>query len=596
MFYLKTENRSDGRTWEKTPEKSDIRVIAGAGIRVTAITDGLYAFYLHRGPNVFIGESLWPTSDDELIKVTEHLQAGGDYRIPDGNVLTIAIMNTQDGDIKVYKSQSCNRPAYFYIDDGKFICTSHLQLINDDGVRLELDQEIMPEFFAYRFIMPPKTLFKNIRYLPGGWSLSGNAVAGEVNLQNNWKLKLNDRVTDIGEIVDSTTQLLRRSMEPIKAMGEKAVLLLSGGLDSSILGAFSKESGIDVDSISSGFHLITGDSGESEYARSAAEVFGFNHSVHDVSEEDYLSALIDSINITGEPIHHLQSAALGLLFSNGIKPGVKYLINGEGADSLFCNTMHYQYWINRSIVRFTDNPFIRVLLKPLLSLPSPIRDRFRYYSYNHSDDHSDMQHFIWGLGAYGDIEWVKDRYGVNLARIVENRRRFLDNYMGWPILDKITILSFCGEADETMKIWGKLAEHHGKIMIYPFSFPALISFAFGVTWEIKAREPKYLLKNVARSVHIPEEIINRRKKSFGFPIAYWALPGTLFQPLVEMAGEMFEPAELQSLQTMELPKAMILWGMLNLYIWQKMFVDDIEPAEIKREVLERHRSQKKKSV
>ena len=70
----------------------------------------------------------------------------------------------------------------------------------------------------------------------------------------------------------------------------------------------------------------------------------------------------------------------------------------------------------------------------------------------------------------------------------------------------------------------------------------------------------------------------------------------MYEEMEKMAEEMFEKKELGSLQTMELPKAMILWGMLNLYIWHKIFIDNIDAAEIAREALERHRFRKKKSA
>ena len=186
MFYFRVENISDGRAGKRLPDWPEPVIVEGDRIRVTAMKGELYAFYLYREPDLLIGESLWPLSDDELTGACEQLQAGNHRCINDGNILTIAVINTRDGGIEVYRSRSCSRPVYFCNGAADIICTSHLQLMKDGGISLELNQEMIPEFFVYRFIMPPETLFKNIQYLPGGWRLSANVITEKIDLQSLW--------------------------------------------------------------------------------------------------------------------------------------------------------------------------------------------------------------------------------------------------------------------------------------------------------------------------------------------------------------------------------------------------------------------------
>lgn len=596
MFCLKIEKKTPStRHGLTTPEAKTITIERG-NFQLVAERDDMYSFFVREDSHIYMGESLTPISDDLIAELAERMAKGNYIDAEDNGILILVSVNLDRGHVDVFKSHSCERPLYYHKGDGIFFCSSRLHSFVDHGLKIELNREVLPEFYVYRFIMPPRTLFKDIGYLPGGWSLSIDMNEGNEELASLWQIDNLPRFGDLEGAVGKTAEYLRGSMRLLRDSGEKSILLLSGGLDSTILGAFCRESGLDIESISSGFHRITGDEGESDYARSAAGILNLRHSVYDIDEEAYLCALIDSIKMTGEPIHHLQSAVLGRLFSRGIEPEVKYLINGNGADSLFCSTMHYQYWTHRLLLKVAGNPLVKALIRRLSAMPSPIGKRFKYYSLDHTDYHRSMNHFIWYLGAYGDAGWVARKFGVGMENIVGNRMNFLDNFSSWSIMDKITILSFCGSVDEDMKIWGRLAEESGKKVIYPFTVPGLIRFAFSLSWDVKAEEPKFLLKRVAHKMGIPGEIINRQKRSFGFPIAFWALPGTLFQPLVEMAGEMFEKKELGSLQTMESPKAMILWGMLNLYIWHKIFVDNIDAAEIKREVLERHRFRKKRSV
>ncbi len=594
MFYLKVENRSDEGPRGKPPERTDLHVIESAKIRITVLTDKLYTFFLNQDSHVFIGESLAPLSDDEIIRIYKRI----DHEPPilHNILLTFAVVDKVSGRTRVYKSICCNRPLYYHCSHRTIKCTSHIQLMKGDGVKLELNQEVLPEFFVYRYVMPPETLFKDIRCLPGGWSLVTEGDHKEISLRKLWNPEKAESNSKLSEAVLTTSKLLHNSIDFLKTYSETTVLMLSGGLDSSILGAISKNKGLDIKSISSGFHCITDEFGESEYALSAAKSMDFDHKIHDVSHEDYLSGLVDSLDVCAEPIHHLQSVILYSLFSKTSEVGARYLINGQGADGLFCHSSQYVWWKYKNILKLADFPFIKIPMTPLVRLLSRFDSRYRLFSYHHSDDHSRADNFIYAHEAYGNIGWVKKYFGVKQDAIVRNRLGFLNSFEQSSLLDKVSLLTFFGDVDKTMRIWGKLAEHFNSIVVYPFSYPDLINHSFRVPWDLKAAEPKMLLRNVAKHIEISDSIIMRSKKSFGFPIAYWALPGTLFQPLVDMAGEMFEKEELRSLQTIESSKAMILWGMINLYIWHKIFVDGIEPAELKREILERHRSLKKKAV
>jgi asparagine synthetase B (glutamine-hydrolysing) len=593
---MKIEKRvSEGRSGSAIPGRNRHLVETGS-LRLTAETDSMYSFFVKENSQIYTGESLVPPADHLIVKLGERLAKGIDFDSEDSGIVTLASVNLKESRVDIFKSHSCNRPLYYLNNESMFFSSSHLQRFTDNGLRIELDQRALPEFYVYRFIMPPRTLFEDIYYLPGGWCLTVDLNEGKPQLENRWRIDRSSQFDNLEGAVEKTAHFLRGSLGFLRESGQKAILLLSGGLDSTILGAACRESGLGKESISSGFHRITGDNGESDYARSAAEALDLRHSIYDIDEETYLCGLVDSINVTAEPIHHLQSAVLGQLFCRGLGPEWKCLINGEGADSLFCNTMHYDYWIRRSLLKMTGNPVSKVAMRALSTLPSPVGDRFRYYTLDHSDDHLSERHFIWDLGAYGDPDWVAGRFDVGKEEIIRNRMSFLDNFRNWSILDKITVLSFCGEADETMKIWGRLAEAAGKKMIYPFTVSGLIRFALSLPWGMKAEEPKYLLKKVAIEMGIPGEIINRPKKSFGFPIRFWAPPGALFQPLVDMAGEIFDRKDLQELQSPESSKAMILWGIINLYIWHKLFVDRIDASDLKSEILDRRKRSKKSPV
>jgi hypothetical protein len=56
-----------------------------------------------------------------------------------------------------------------------------------------------------------------------------------------------------------------------------------------------------------------------------------------------------------------------------------------------------------------------------------------------------------------------------------------------------------------------------------------------------------------------------------------------------MASEMYDQETLKSLQGENPPRAMALWGLLNIYLWQKIHVDGVSPDSIKDEIRQRRK-------
>ena len=67
---------------------------------------------------------------------------------------------------EILKSTISGRPIYYHIDSkGNFFCSTHISMLRKSGVLIEENTDVLPEFFYYRYVMPPATLYKNIRQL-----------------------------------------------------------------------------------------------------------------------------------------------------------------------------------------------------------------------------------------------------------------------------------------------------------------------------------------------------------------------------------------------------------------------------------------------
>lgn len=111
-----------------------------------------------------------------------------------------------------------------------------------------------------------------------------------------------------------------------------------------------------------------------------------------------------------------------------------------------------------------------------------------------------------------------------------------------------------------------------------------------IPWEVKLREPKRLVRAALRNLGIPETLIVRPKLSFGFPQRFWAPKGALFQPVVDMAMHVHEPRVLELLQTEEGGASMVLWCLLNQFLWTQLFEAGRSVEDLSGEILDRRRT------
>ena len=69
----------------------------------------------------------------------------------------------------VSKSTISGRPLYYHLNAaGEFFCSTHISLLKTAGIPIEENVEVLPEFFVFRFVIPPNTLYKNIFQLHSG--------------------------------------------------------------------------------------------------------------------------------------------------------------------------------------------------------------------------------------------------------------------------------------------------------------------------------------------------------------------------------------------------------------------------------------------
>ena len=488
--------------------------------------------------------------------------------------------------LNLFKSTIAGRPMYYHINPaGEFFCSTHISLLRTAGVPIKENIDVLPEFFVYRFVMPPNTLYKNIFQLNAGDHLQikfaqDKATASDIQ---HYMLPQSKDQNNMSLVIEQTYTLLNNSIKTLDPVHKKISLLLSGGLDSSILYKICQHNFQTDTTFSTGFPFENPKNNiEKEYSLSAARLFKTHHYYLDMTSENYLHDLLEAIAKAEVPVHHLQSVPIYALFKK-IPEDKNIVISGLGADDLFGTITQYNqfhveqrllYKLLMKYVKSTYVKYLLTLLKKDWRNYVIIQENYRKSTYPLTD----INNLIWSIGAHGSEEWTTQYFNIPKEDIIKYRYNEIKKLVDRSIYDIISIWSFLGSASTTQTIWSKLGECERKILYYPYTHLDLINYAFSIPWDLKLKTPKNILRFVAKKVDIPEEIINRQKSGFGITPELWAQKDGIFESLIPLAKKIIKEEEIRKMQSTNLKKAMTYWNILNYSIWKRICIHN-EPLD-----------------
>ncbi|MBD3332543.1 hypothetical protein GF356_06815, partial [candidate division GN15 bacterium] len=386
-------------------------------------------------------------------------------------------------------------------------------------------------------------------------------------------------------IVEQVYKTLTAQTRHMTAVAEKPVTLMSGGLDSSAIGLVAKKECGAAKSVSTSFDFANRTERETTYATTMADHLGLEHEVYRTNARRYLSSIVRAIGVAETPLDHLQSALLYDLFDHFRESGTDLYLSGHFADKLFATDIQYAFarWqkiapLLRS-VGLEDS--VKGLLRRLPGLPYSIRSMAQDFSTDSSNPHS----YLWAMREFASRSVTSQALELDEHRAMQSRHELFDEY---PSADFPTQVFLVDALPNSIFGWSMLSESCGARLGSPFASTELSNYLMALPWNVQYRKGKHYLKALLRRHGVPESLINRPKLGFGFPVQYWALPDTLFQPLVDMAGEMFDARLLASLQGSDRSRANLLWNLLNVYLWKKIFEQGADPDDLASELLRRH--------
>lgn len=508
------------------------------------------------------GHILTTHSDTECIA---HLYEdfGEDYVTHLRGMFAIAIWDVSQKKLLLARDRFGIKPLYYWQDGRDVYFGSELKcLLSVDRYERQMDLQSVSEFFTFKYVPGPRTIYRGIAELPPGHIAVWRN--GEFTARRYWQLKFS---SDHSKSVDYYREgLLHHLEEAVRLHLVSEVPLgsfLSGGIDSSaIVALMSKVCPGNVKTFTVGFGDGQPGADERPHARTIAEMFKTDHSecVYDNPQKQVESILPAMIQAFDEPFAD-SSMIPNYLICQAARQWVTVALSGIGGDELFAGYERYRgalaadayqrlpgfltggigavirslpqwefggLWIDR-MKRFVDGAAL------------PLPERYQQY-----------------LSAFTELEknslFSRDflnelrKANVITSELAMQKVEQCGDSLEWILLtDMETYLP-----DDELRKADRLSMWHSLEVRVPFLDHKLVEFVATIPSQLKLKgwKKKHILIKAMEGI-LPNSILHRRKQGFSIPLGAW-LRGPLRELVrTNLSGNALQDFGLFNLQAIE---------------------------------------------
>jgi len=436
------------------------------------------------------GQELGSTSDTEVILAA--YREWGPERFLDHllGMFAFAIVERPSGRVMLARDRLGIKPLYVAeVDGGVRFASTLPALLTGGGIDTALDPVAVQFYMSFHSVVPaPRTVLGGVRRVPPATTLTIEPD-GRRTERRWWTTPYERRAEhadwDPGDWSDAVLDALRTAVRRRMVADVPVGVLLSGGLDSSLIVAILAEQGQrGLATYSIGFPDANGREGnEFAFSDLVAERFATTHHKIALDEHEVADALLGAVRAMSEPMVSHDVVAFYLL-SREVAKDIKVVQSGQGADEVFAGYSWYP----------------------------PLRD-------------------VGGLGADAyAAEFVDTSHEQRNAELAAGWRRqedvagsfvhehFARPAAGTPLDRALRLDTEVMLVDDPVKRVDNMTMAWGLEARVPFLDHELVELAALCPPELKlAHDGKGVVKEAARGL-VPDEVIDREKGYFPVPL------------------------------------------------------------------------------
>ena len=394
------------------------------------------------------------------------------------------------------------KPLYYFTNGNQLIFASEIKaILASEVLQKEIDFSAFADYFVYRYIPSPKTIWKNISKLPPATYIEIDTINLQTKTTEYWKIESSNTREKSSKTIEEINQKLTQAVKEHTIADVPIGSFLSGGYDSSALVYYMKMLQQNPDTFSIGFS--NWEKSEDQYAKIVANHLMVNN-ISVVADEDSLKLLDIMATVYDEPIADI-SIVPTYMVSELASKKVKAVLSGEGADEIFAGyTWQHDFMKQRN----TTNWFSK-----LFSKNNPIDDTIMFYAKSMAMGWFDAEELKQMLNPSlhehipNDVHWFyRKHFNKNLSPLKSIQYMDVKCFMGELVLTKIDRASMANSLEVRV----------------PFLDHTIIEKVFSLNEKdyFKSTQTKDLLyQNIKEN--LPKQILNRKKQGFVGPDTYY---------------------------------------------------------------------------
>jgi asparagine synthase (glutamine-hydrolysing) len=442
------------------------------------------------------------------------------------------------------------KPLYYTSMNGTFLFASELKAIMAyPNFPRKISPLSLMKYLFYEFVPCPHTIFNDAKKLPPAsyliWSKKG------IEVKEYWSpfdSEYREKRLPEAEVEYRMLELLRQSIRRRLISDVPLGVFLSGGIDSSAISAFAQqEVPGKVKTFSIGFEDPSFD--ESRYASSVSQFLGTEHFEQTMTPNDLLKVVPGLPDILDEPMADASILPTYLL-SKFTRQYVTVALGGDGGDELFAG---YPTYLAHKFARQYEaflrgvHPAIQFLGNLLPVSDDNISFDFKVKKFLSGIGYPDgIRNSVWlGSFSFPEIEKVVSpeiHHHFDRTQLVEGISTYEESF---PIKDLTTLVQYLDlklYLQESILVKVDRASMACSLEVRaPFLDHELVEFVMGLPsgLKLKGLTSKYILKKAMKNF-LPHEVVKRKKKGFGVPIAKWVKG-----PLKDFFGDFLSPQRIK---------------------------------------------------
>src|SRR5256885_908154 len=303
------------------------------------------------------GHTFRSASDTEILP---HLyeEYGRDMVSHLNGMFAFALWDDRRRSLFIARDRFGEKPLYWGVFDQTLLFASEPKvLLAHPAVRPNLNLNALRQYLSFDYVPAPLSIYEGISKLPAAHMLT--LEDGKVIVERYWKLsyKTREPVPSVNEAAEQLRELLADSVRMRLVSDVPLGVLLSGGIDSSLVTALAVRAAPEtVKTFSISFAETSFD--ESQYARAVAKFLGTDHHEERFSASLAANLVSDIGAWMDEPISD-PSLVPTYLLSRFTRKHVTVALGGDGGDEIFAGYSMY---------------FVRYMARVFLAIPRFLRD------------------------------------------------------------------------------------------------------------------------------------------------------------------------------------------------------------------------------